>query len=643
MSNKTLGIPKTKPKVWVETLWLIGSIESMTLLREIPLRRGLNLILSEPMENSVGHGVGKTAFCQLLRFVLEDPQWAAGTPLRDELKSTMPDGAVAARVHIGDEVWTVLKPWKHQKQYRAARDVDWHELVGEQFTNEYDQYSKTFHHQLIEPLPVQTLLGSGQTLQWQHILAWCSRDQGCRYQSYYHWRTEGTGFTLPAQSPALVVKLVLGLSETTTEHQLEKIKAAQKRVDGDITNLLRRSTDLLAHVKHQLAVVLEVDGASPFRAASLFDEVSLDSLAKQKIAKCSDEILILETNRKNMEQQRQTLLEFRAPILSSKKTVANEIAQLEAFIEGNTAEVNRLKKEPEALQACLGQRCEPGNILKRDCSYVENRIELLQFNSFHNSRERHRVNIIKREELARRRNQLSNIDQEIAPLDSNLMLLNNDIDQNSLRKLEILSRKKQLENAIKEYEFYEKISTDPNEWEEVKILKEKQLKLAEEQQQLQLKSHEEYSRFNGRKKSLNSLVDSIAKRLPGFNWGVFNDQEKCPFHMGPSHSTTYGVVETLTGDIVCMLDSSNPKSFHPGFLLHDSPREAEMDESLFWALISCVNEAEHPDFQYQYIVTTSTKVPEDFEKNVRLRLNSSHENGLLFTKAIGVEIKPLAF
>ncbi|PTQ87168.1 chromosome partitioning protein ParA [Agitococcus lubricus] len=640
MNTVTRGLPRTKPKVWVETLWLIGSIESMTLLREIPLRRGLNLILSEPMENSVGHGVGKTAFCQLLRFVLEDPQWATGTPLRDELKSTMPDGAVAARVHIGEEIWTVLKPWTHQKQYRAARDTDWRQLASGQFINQYEQYTQTFHHQFIEPLPVQTLLGSGQALQWQHILAWCSRDQGCRYQSYYHWRTEGTGFTLPAQSPALVVKLVLGLSETTTEHQLEKTKAAQKRIDGEIANLLRRSTDLQAHVKHQLAAVLEVDNASPFRAASLFDEVSLHGLAQQQIAKCIDEIQTLETNRKNMKQQRQALQEFRVPISNSRKALANEIAQLESAIQGNVAAVNRLKEEPEALQACLGQLCVSGDRLKRDCDYVQNRIKTLQFTSFHNTRERNHDNITKREELAKRQKQLSNIDQELAPLDRDLMLLKNDIDENDLRKLEILVRKKQLENAIKEYEFYEKISKDPTQWQDVISLKNQQAALETEQQQLLLQLHDECSHFTDRKKSINSLVDSIAKRLPGFAWGVFNEQEKHPFHMGPSHSTTYGVLETLTGDIVCLLDSRNPESFHPSFLLHDSPREAEMNESLFWALIACVNEAEQ--LHFQYIVTTSTKAPEAFEKNVRLRLNSSEEDGLLFTKRIGVEVKPLA-
>ena len=120
-TDRIVDSKRAQPRVWVEALWLIESLESETLLREILLQRGLNLILSEPMEGSPGHGVGKTAFCRLLRFVLEDPLWAAKTPLRDELCKAMPDGAVAARVHVEGEAWTILRPWQHQKGYRAAR------------------------------------------------------------------------------------------------------------------------------------------------------------------------------------------------------------------------------------------------------------------------------------------------------------------------------------------------------------------------------------------------------------------------------------------------------------------------------------------------------------------------------------------
>src|SRR6185312_11003282 len=161
---------RTEPRLWVETLWILDSLEAIKPLREIPLSLGLNLILSEPVNGSTGHGVGKTAFCQLLRYALEDPQWATGTPLRDELLHSFPEGAVAARVHVDGEIWTVVKPWRHQRQYRAAKDADWQALARDEVPNEHEAYVAALNRKLVDILPVKKLPGSGQSIQWQHIL-----------------------------------------------------------------------------------------------------------------------------------------------------------------------------------------------------------------------------------------------------------------------------------------------------------------------------------------------------------------------------------------------------------------------------------------------------------------------------------------
>ena len=109
MSDVSISAPNPvlQPRLWVETLWLLDSLTATQPLREIPLQRGLNLIVSPPGTGSSGHGVGKTAFCQLLRFVLDDPLWSDGSTLRDELLHSreLKEGAVAARVHVGGETF----------------------------------------------------------------------------------------------------------------------------------------------------------------------------------------------------------------------------------------------------------------------------------------------------------------------------------------------------------------------------------------------------------------------------------------------------------------------------------------------------------------------------------------------------------
>src|SRR5581483_8739932 len=132
-------------------------------------------------------------------------------------------------------------------------------------------------------LPVQHLPGSNQAIQWPHILAWCSRDQGSRYQSYYHWRIEGACFTFPAQSPRLLMKIVLDLLKDITDlEQLRSHEETLQKAEAELVNLKRRPADLLAHVKHRLSSLLSAPETSPFRSHSLFNDSSLLGLAKQR-------------------------------------------------------------------------------------------------------------------------------------------------------------------------------------------------------------------------------------------------------------------------------------------------------------------------------------------------------------------------
>ncbi len=640
MIGASVNARRGQPRLWVETLWLVESLESGKPLREIPLRRGLNLILSEPMDGSSGHGVGKTAFCQLLRFVLEDPQWAAGTPLRDELRVAMPDGAVAARVHVDGETWTVLKPWRHQKQYRAARQATWQQLARNEVANEHEVYARALDDKLVGALPVHRLPGSHQTIQWQHILAWCSRDQGSRYQSYYHWRTEGTGFKLPAQSPALVVKVLLGLLRDTSAH--DKLKGKESdlvEVQASIAQLARRPTDLLAHVKHQLASALGVEESSPFRKASLFDETSLHGLAEQQIERCSTEIQEQEKEQKTKEQEKTDTIEQRAPLLAARKLIANRIAQLKAAIEGNAAEVDRLKREPEALQNKLSMFCELGDRLMSDCSYVLERAGAVRIGSARDAAERKLSNEEYGAELLKQERRLLELDERLSPLNQRIFSLSVVIEEGKRQEVTILGRKKKLEDAISQYHFYEGIISNLSQWQEMLNLQDTEKALENEIGQLKLSIKNERSQYVERREAISSLTEAIAKQLPGFTWGIFDDSRAHPFHMGPMHSTTYGVLETLAGDLTCLLDSSRPESHHPGFLLHDSPREAEMSESLFWSLLSVAVSADVAP--YQYVVTTSTKVPSDYKDFVRLELHSKTDEGLLLWRRIGAVDKPL--
>lgn len=643
MSPQVSSALASKLALWVETLWLFDTLEAETPIREIPLARGLNLIVSPPGAHNLGHGVGKTAFCQLLRFVLDDPLWSGGSPLADELRHSLRDGAVAARVHLGDEVWNVLKPWGHPRRYRASRSAGWRELAREGAENEFAAYQAALQA-LIERLPAQTLPGDGQHIQWHQLLAWCSRDQNARYRSYYQWRAEGAGFGLPARSPAVLVQLALGLLDDTatlveidaTEHVLDATRQALQALRDEPARLLK-------HVRRQIENLLGAGSELPFARRDLLDAGSLIDLARQRCDGYAREIEQIEGERQQLTAQAAALIEERAPLKSRADLVANELAQIEAALAGNANELDRLRNEAGALRQRLPTWCDAGNRLLRDCDYVTTRVELSDIDRARGMK-RHQESLDK---LARERRgyeaRLAQLREEMRPFDARLAELETRRKTLDARHVQTLRDARLLDTALGDHEHYEALASGREQSDEIAVLVRKEMEQRGQLDRLELKRTSEQDAARERRRAIQERINAIARQLPNFAWGVFNEmdsrEKNRPFRMGPSHSTTYGVLEILAGDLACLLDSPSPGSRHPGFLLHDSPREAEMSEALFWALMAVPSAEPSPGFQY--VVTTSTRVPKRFEPYVRLELSGNDDAGLLLKQKIGVDTPPL--
>lgn len=419
-----------RPRVWVETLWLLESLTGEQPLREIPLSRGLNLIVSPPRTDSPGHGVGKTAFCQLLRFVLDDPLWSESSTLRDELLQDrdLKEGAVAARVHIAGETWIVLKPWRHQKHYRASRTADWRQLAAGEVENEFSGYQEALRRHLVEILPVQTLPGSKQAIEWHQILAWCSRDQNARYQSYFQWRAEGVGFSQPAKSPVALMQIVLGLlHDADTLRDLGKSAKETDELKTKLQGLREEPERLLKHVRRQLNRHLSTSDAIPFRQDGLYEHPNLVAIARQRHEAYQQEQQAINVERQRLAVERQSCVERRAPLKSRIDLVTNEIAQHDALIAGDSQRVEELRNEASSLQQSLPTKCDSGNRLLRDCHYVIERIEQTQIDRMQKINKHQRSKESLERDVAGLRARLDELESGVIPIDAQLA----EIDQSA--------------------------------------------------------------------------------------------------------------------------------------------------------------------------------------------------------------------
>lgn len=628
---------RTAPRLWVEKVWLLRSLDDMEPYRTVDLGLGINLIVSPPSQGSSGHGVGKTAFCQLLRFVLDDSQAWEGTDLHDELRYSLPNGAVAARVHVGGQSWTVLKPWTHQKRYRASRDADWSALTGETDEGGYAAYQAALQQHLVDCLPVRDLPGTSQRIEWRHLLAWCSRDQNARYKSYYAWREKGVGFSQPGKAPALVVRVVLGiLQDTATLREIEVQDRLANAATAELEVLKRQPTDLREHVRLQLSRILRAPTASRFRSTDLMEVSGLAAMAKQTDARYQQELADIQAELGALEADRADTLTRRAPVIAAINQLANQAKQCEAAIADNDEELLRLQKEPDALQQRGHVFCESGYRKLSDCNYVQERIGTLQIDRAQGTASRNEAIAEHQQRLTRLNNAVAGYRAQCQPLDEALERLSKNIREQTQGQLAVLRDVQRLADAIEEFQHYEDVIAGKTQWAGEAAAQTRRDAALTNLSQLELKQRQEEDAGKARRKMIDTLAHEVANDLPGFSWGVFNDSEDShprPFRLGPSHSTTFSVLETLFGDVVCLLDNTNPQSFHPGFLLHDSPREAEMSESLLWAMVAAAKLRGGQDMQY--IVTTSTTAPESLRDAIRLELHTRDESGLLLGQKLG--------
>lgn len=113
---------------------------------------------------------------------------------------------------------------------------------------------------------------------------------------------------------------------------------------------------------------------------------------------------------------------------------------------------------------------------------------------------------------------------------------------------------------------------------------------------------------------------------------VMDEQDS---YSGEARATS-GLVHGL--DLACLRASIAGLGFFPRFLIHDSPREGDLEPHTYAKLfefaagLETAFDGREPSFQY--IVTTTTRPPESFAggRYVCLELDARQESGVLLGK-----------
>lgn len=644
---------RVQPRLWVETLWLVESREPLAFTRTIDLHPGLNIVWakeSSPSEASglasAGHGVGKTSLCLLLRYVLGDEAPAIAT-LRAKAAGSFPKGGVAAKVHLDGATWLVFRPYGGYSHSMAAQCDFLEPLVGGAVANDFSGYSNALEQFSVGRLVARSLPGTNQPLEWRHLLAWCIREQSTRFDGFYHWREgEGLGFKRSRRDPPLLVGSVLGLVGLELDRLLRDIETKQKQMEQckeRIPELERMPVYALAHAERQLRLRVKAQEDEPVFMTTVGDSIESRVQSLQELAEQSEQRL--ESDAEKLEEALAGEL-----VRLHELTKAQDLAKLEAdiaksLIEVNHADFERLTKLRDRLEGLEG-RCEHGNVEFDACQHIQERKSTVSMTWHRDGRQ---VSATAPELATRYAARTAALDKATSAASAQLQHISE--KKAELRRLRVRIATSESERAFlkQSWDALWLQHTQRTQGGDTAELLEARRQLQELETALNALRLAEVSRRSeksSRVDAIKALTVAVSTRLLGAagHARFVPGHEVRPFEVARG-GEAYQVLEVLLGDIVCLLDSAvSEASNHPGFLVHDCPREADMSERLYREFFLAAAEAAEQLGQdgavpFQFIVTTTSAPPPALqgEEVVVLELEPGVEEKLLFHR----ELQPL--
>lgn len=651
-----LSTQKTAPRLWVERLAIFSEPDADRCLRSVSFRQGINVIWArEPDDKSTyagihaaGHGVGKSSLCLLLRYCLGDSSKSI-EELRDEVLAEFPQGGVGAVIHIGSETYAIFRFFNPYREGFSSSGDDLEDLLIQGGSQSFKDFEAHLSEAMLSSVSPRTIPETGQAILWRHLLAWMARDQGSRFKSFFSWREgEGTGLQRSRQDPPIVMRAVLGLLDHGESQLLMRLRTLERELETaeENTARLRQEPSLIRRrIESELRVWLNTPADLPMHSDDLFKE-SIETTVRSAKATTETTLTRLEADEEKLANE---LFELRVVQRERQREydlVDTDYKMADAVRRNDEDAYRQLADRREKLKALAGP-CEHGRVELQDCTHIQNEIQAI---SFKDGRDLNALGKIGADWTARAAQALERRKQAEAPLRSAEQQLA--AKEQQVRALRVRRNTAALEQdrgqrLLSELERWEKASGSPEAAEQLKKSLARCIEIEQSinavRVQLAALQHER----SAREKSLGELTNLLAQELLSKEaFGALEVRDEIrPFRLSLRGGEAFRVLEILIGDLVCLLDASNPASAFPGLLIHDCPREADMGPRPYRDFLHLIERIEREAYgdaaPFQYIVTTTTPPPESLQVKpyLRLTLDPSHDEGLLFGRRFRTQVQ----
>ncbi|MBO6675574.1 MAG: chromosome segregation protein SMC [Rhizobiales bacterium] len=611
-----------EPRLWVRRL-KIWEAPGGEVIRDIELRPGLNIVWSpdgadDPNSDvrAIGHGSGKTLFCRLLRYCLGEVRFADEVQ-RDAISTTLLNGVVGAEVILDGACWAVVRPLGAQRKHFAIKDGDLNAVATM-------EDAATGIEPLIEAIDAAVLgegtaqlarLPSGQHA-WPIALAWASRDQECRFDDVLDWRSPASGSDAPqpasgdAKGPRLLAMRAFLMAITEDE---QAARRREQEISGQLEEAKRQRSflewDQTRRVDRLVSDLGLSDTSLPEMPLRLD---SLKSAARQRLAAAAK---LPAGNPSELSEARNSLKAARATLREAELKVAGLEVKLpleEKILSQLNSEIPGLSAAAQTAASPICPICEVplDAALAEGCKLSHRLPDAAQCRARWNA---------KRQEVEAQAQVVSGVRTEIESTKPEIALAVQNVQQaeERVRRLEEAAdarnttwrtATRSVEDAQRCAELFDELAaaktTISSADSELQRVREQVRGFEDKQAQTIGAISQKFSAI------VRRLLGGDVKgtiRLTGKGLEISVEAG------GDRRTAAIESLKVLAFDLSCLCLSIEGRTRIPAFLIHDSPREADLGQTIYDEYFQLLKQLEEElaGAVFQYVVTTTTKPPQE--------------------------------
>jgi hypothetical protein len=620
------------PRLWVRRL-AIWEAPGGQKIRDIELRQGLNIVwspdgfddISAGGVRAIGHGSGKTLFCRLLRYCLGEQRFADETQ-RERIALTFPNGVVGAEVMLDDVCWAVVRPLGIRRRHVAIADGNLDEIAaGDGATTSIDPLVEAIEQAIVTPGVAALARLQPDQKAWPIALAWLTRDQECRFDDVLDWRSPASGSDAPLPAsgretgPRREALRALLLAITEEEQQTRRgeealrteVATAEREasyLDWDRGRRHDRLIDQLGFAGQtvpEMPLLLEL-----FRKATDERLAAAAQLPTGDTAELGQARKALQEAREELRRTDEERIRLEAQLPAEKQVLtllSSEIPSLSAAAENAASQVCPICEVP--IDRALAEKCGLSHKL-------------------HNETECRARLAVKRREIGDQNQKIDGLEARLKALQPTVALTRQRVEQAEKRAQAIESvrdtRASAWQAATRLKEGVERFAELSTERDEVRRrLRNLEDRLTKERERLAAFRDKQGLTFGRITEKFSAIIRRLVNENAKGAVTLSGDRLQLTVDVdGDRRTAAIESLKVLAFDLACLCLSIEGATRLPAFLVHDSPREADLGLSIYDELFRLMRELEDMTgtTAFQYIVTTTTRPPDDLRCEPWLRL-----------------------